>query len=85
MDKIEEIILTRVLFELERARLKHPKFPTDIIHQTAIMMEEAGEAVQAANDHVHSGDTIQALEAELIQTAAMCVRCLESIAKTNRR
>ena len=47
MDKIEEIILIRVLFELERARLKHPKFPTDIIHQTAIMMEEAGEAVQA--------------------------------------
>jgi len=37
--------------ELKRARRLYPKYPTDCIHRAAIIAEEAGELVQAANDH----------------------------------
>lgn len=57
--------------ELEHAIAKHPGFTTDLIHQVAIMAEEAGEAIQAAND----GD-IEQVKKELLQTAAMCVRVI---------
>lgn len=51
-------------------------WPKDVVHMTAIMMEEAGEAVQAANDAVHKGKSVHHLRNELMQTAAMCIRCL---------
>lgn len=57
---------------------KHPDstWPKDVVHQVAIMAEEAGEAVRAANDVLHSGGDIQALRRELAQCGAMCLRCL---------
>lgn len=60
---------------------KHPDstWPKDIIHMTAIMMEEAGEAMQAANDAVHAGASLEPLRLELAQTAAMCIRCLVNL------
>lgn len=33
--------------ELERAEKKHPQWPTDPLRQTAVVVEEAGEALQA--------------------------------------
>ena len=48
------------------------------------MAEESGESVQAALDYVYKADPIQMLEGELIQTAAMCIRCLEDIEKRGR-
>lgn len=58
---------------------KHQLFPHDIIHMTAIMAEEAGEAVRAANNAVHEGDSLEPLRRELAQTAAMCIRCLVNL------
>jgi len=84
MEYVIEKICTRILFVLEGAKLKHPNFPEDIIHQVAIMAEESGESVQAALDYVYKADPIQMLEGELIQTAAMCIRCLEDIEKRGR-
>lgn len=49
--------------ELDRAKKKHPDFPRSIVGMVSIMAEEAGEAIRT----------------ELIQTAAMCIRCLENI------
>lgn len=46
---------------------------------TAIMMEEAGEAMQAANDVVHADASLEPLRLELVQTAAMCIRCLVNL------
>jgi NTP pyrophosphatase (non-canonical NTP hydrolase) len=63
--------------ELKRARELYPRWPADPIHQVAIMAEESGEAVQAALDIVYKGADAYQLREELIQTAAMCIRCLE--------
>ena len=64
-----------VVEELARARAK---FPT-AEHRTLALMEEAGEVVKAALD-LHNrkpGATRAALNKEIIQTMAMCVRLLE--------
>lgn len=74
MTEIEAI--TEMLQELERARLLHPLWPTDPIHQVAIMAEESGEAVRAALRMVYEGGSIENLRTELIQTGAMVMRCL---------
>ena len=76
--------MAAVLHELRHAMHNHPddKWPWksfDFVHQTAVMMEEAGEAVRAANNlHSEGGDQM-ALYGELAQTAAMCLRIMEQI------
>jgi hypothetical protein len=67
----------KILKELDDAEKVHPDYPSDVIYQTAIMVEEAGESMRAALHVVYEGGTIGALEKELIQTAAMCIRQLE--------
>lgn len=71
----------RVAEEYAKAVEKHPNstWPKDVIHMVAIMAEEAGEAVQAANDVVHQGASLEPLRKELAQTAAMCIRCLVNL------
>ena len=61
--------------ELARARAK---FPT-AEHRTLALAEEAGEVVKAVMDLANGkpGATRAALNAEIIQTMAMCVRLLE--------
>lgn len=69
--------VNEMLVELKRARNIHPDWPLDPVHQVAILMEEAGEAMREANDMVHKGaDVGPALRNELIQTGAMAIRCL---------
>ena len=76
--------MAAVLHELRHAMHNHPddKWPWksfDFVHQTAVMMEEAGEAVRAANNlHSEGGDQM-ALYGELAHTAAMCLRIMEQI------
>lgn len=73
-------IFSDIKQELEKAKKKHPFFPLDAVGRCSIMMEEAGEAVQAANDVVWGDiDDTANLKTELLQTAAMCVRILEAI------
>lgn len=80
-------ILNEIQNELERAKELHPKFPSGYVRMTAIMSEEAGEAVREANrlaDH-EDGASVDALKTELIQTAAMCIRCLEKLKKRREK
>lgn len=75
------------LVELSRAEILYPdNWPAgDPVHAVAIMAEEAGEAVQAANNLKwgHGGRTytesIAKLRKEIIQTMAMCVRVLKNM------
>ena len=68
--------------ELKRAKKLYPIWPRDKIHAAAIVAEEAGELVRAANDHERpgenkdEGDTRIRMQIEAIQTAAMCLRFL---------
>lgn len=71
-----EIVLNMVENEIDYAELKHPGWPTDIVHATAIMMEEAGEAMQAALDVYYKDGDKEQLKKELAQTGAMAMRCL---------
>ena len=62
--------------ELKLAEEKHPGWPDDLIHGVAIMIEEAGEAMQAALDVTYAKGDIEKLRTELAQTAAMALRAL---------
>ncbi len=71
-NKAIEIILS----ELKHAEAKHPGWPDDIVHAVAIMIEEAGEAMQAAiNCHYEQGD-VELLKTELAQVGAMAIRAI---------
>ncbi len=65
--------------ELRLAKILHPNYPTDIFKQLAIMNEEAGEVTKAVLDYHFGVSTLNEIEKELIQTAAMCMRMLEEI------
>lgn len=65
--------------ELERAKTLHPNFPLNIFEQFTIIQEELGEVAMALNDR-----NINHAKTELIQTAAMCMRMIENLEKTNR-
>lgn len=77
MNKIE--IYQSIDKELKSAKVKYPNWPKDIIHQVSIMNEEAGESIRSALNHFYDNEPIIELKNELIQTAAMCIRCLENI------
>ena len=68
-----------ILAEYRRAKELHPLWPDDIIHAVAIMCEESGEAIRAALNLQYEDWNIEDVEKELIQTAAMCLRCLVNL------
>lgn len=79
MGKREESLFNIILAELRMAEAKYPAWPADLIHQVAIMQEESGEAIRAALNHVYHGEPIEDVRGELVQTAAMCLRCLKNM------
>ena len=79
MGKREESLVNIILAELRRAESKYPAWPADLIHQVAIMQEESGEAIRAALNHVYHGEPLEDVRGELVQTAAMCLRCLKNM------
>ena len=62
--------------ELRKAEAKHPGWPDDKIHAVGILVEEAGEAMQAAIDCTYSDGDLEKLRIELAQTGAMAIRAL---------
>lgn len=93
-DPITGAIISEILEELASSKTKHPNYPTDTLRREAIIIEEALEAIRelinrvmhlqqvtlgvtriSAKDNYSRDD----LRKELIQTAAMCVKMLESM------
>lgn len=74
-----------MLHELKHCRVNHsddswPWKSFDFVHQCSVMMEEAGEAVRAANTlRENSKGDLLSLYNELAQTGAMCLRIMEQI------
>lgn len=68
-----------LIYELVRAVIKHPKWPTDAIHASAILNEEAGELTQAAIDFHFSGEGREHMREEAIQVGAMVLRFLMNL------
>lgn len=73
------VALNLVVDELARAEHKYPHWPVDVIHQVSIVQEESGEAIRAAIQYEYQGGSIDNIRHELIQTAAMCLRCLKNL------
>jgi hypothetical protein len=74
-------VVKQVFAELERAVTLYPLYPSDVVHAAAIVSEEAGELVRAANN-VYYADNVgdrEDLHREAVQTAAMGVRFLMEI------
>lgn len=65
-----------IWWELQEAEGKFPGWPTDPVHGTAIVDEEAGEALKAALEWYYEDGSQEELDKELVQTAAMALRML---------
>ena len=80
----KEKIISEILSELERAKIKYPShyWPwngnLNIFEMCALVGVEAGEAMQAANKLRFVGvDSLEHVKQELIQTASTAIRVLE--------
>lgn len=75
---VESLIL-EIVMELDRATIKHPNWPDDVIYQAAIVQEECGELMRAAVQLQLENGSEDAVKKEAIQTAAMCLRLLRNL------
>ena len=78
-----EDIVNEILAEVEKATAKFPTWPTRIIDAGNVVAEEAGELSKACLQVTYEPhkETMDGVRMEAIQTAAMCVRFLASIAR----
>ena len=68
--------------EVERASRIHPRWPKDPIHAMAVLGEEYGELNKAILQYIyepHKEVTLEDIEEEAIQTAAMAIRFLVNL------
>jgi hypothetical protein len=72
-------IINKIQEEILRAEAKHPKWPKDIIHASAIVGEESGELIRAALQLSYEGGDTESVRIEAIQTAATCIRLLKNL------
>lgn len=72
----EQMAVYFILRELDRARRKHPQLGKDLVHQAAIVGEEAGELIRAALLHHYEGGSITDIAKEAEQTGATALRLM---------
>lgn len=67
--------------EVERSRLYHPLWPDDPIHAVVIVAQECGELQKAILKNVYDPIKLDLMSVrdKAIQTAAVCVRFLDSL------
>lgn len=72
-------IWSSIIVEYNKAIQKHPGWPTDVIHASAIVAEESGELTRAALHHTYENGSLEAAKKEAIQTAVTAIRFLEEL------
>ena len=74
-------VFTMIQSEVDRAKGKYPKWPTDPVHAAAIVAEEAGELVKACLELSYNEKKTNIIDVrdEAVQTAAMAIRFLQSL------
>lgn len=65
--------------ELDRAEKLHPDWPKDIVYQACILMEEAGEFMQAVMNYKFHGGSLECVVQEVQQTGAMVLRFMKNL------
>lgn len=78
MDCREQMIIDKIMAEVERAEELHPNWPDDLIHAAAIVCEESGELIRAALNHYYHGEKAEKIYIETIQVAASAIRLLKN-------
>ena len=85
-------VYMRVIMEIKRAEKLHPNYPADHLRRTAIMVEEAGEALKAAVTLTRQDSPasryeflVSDLVTELIHTTAMAFKQLIAMEKERGR
>lgn len=74
---IRQDIFDAIKKERERAISLH-SWPVKMSHQIAVIIEEAGETVRAALNHVYANDPIEDVYKEVTEVAATAYRLLEN-------
>lgn len=67
-------VVLEIFAELQAAREKFPQWPDDLIHGAGVIVEEAGECMQACLQATYENQPADKARKEAIQTAAMAVR-----------
>ncbi len=80
-DKIPSTVpfTAEILEALLEAKQIHREYPKDPVHMVALMVEEAGEAMQEANNILWDHGSVDDLRTELLHTVVTSIRCLEQI------
>jgi len=74
-----EEAISMICKELRKAENKHPGWPIDPIHASAIAFEEKGETAQAAIDFVYADGSRENMAKEAAHVGAMAIRFLLGI------
>lgn len=78
----EAYALRLILGELDRAKSKWPDWVNDPIHAAGVLVEEAGETMQAALDLTYSDGIVEDVAEEAAQAGAMAIRLIANLSKT---
>src|SRR3546814_15393267 len=70
-----------MVMELNSAKEKHPSWPKDFVHRSAIVSEEAGELVRASLRFAYEKGRYYDMHKEALQTGAMVLRFLINASK----
>lgn len=83
-DLLRSVAITQIQEELAAAEKKHPAWPTDTVHASAILNEEAGKLTQAAIDYHYHNGSLEKVRSYAARVGAMAVRVLINLPYAER-
>lgn len=78
-------IFEAIVEELTKAKSKHPEWPNDPVHASAIVAEESGELTRASLHLIYEDGDMKDVVKEAVQTAVTAIRFLEGVGKYDLR